>query len=105
MFEDWPDNFDPPSYMEVDPPSPVTVDLAAAIPTAARVFRRDQLPLRIKSGGLDLTGRIPGLLHAWARSADGTWIGLVEFVVSTGNKRGRLKMRQWCPRRALEQQE
>ena len=104
MFEEWPTSevLGPPFRMVVDPPEPVTVDLDIAIPSTAPGFGGSRMPLRVTAGGLVLSGRIPGLLHAWARSADGTWIGLVEMTVTTGNKRGKLPMLQWCPRRALE---
>ncbi|WP_280255473.1 hypothetical protein [Nocardia wallacei] len=102
MFEDWIDPFDPPLRRVVDPPAPVLVDLATAIPTGNdRPFGRNRIAMRIKAGGLVVTGQTPGQLHAWARAADGTWLGLVEFVLTTGNQRGTLPVRQWCPAKAL----
>ncbi|MCX4098350.1 hypothetical protein [Nocardia sp. alder85J] len=57
--------------------------------------------MRIKAGGLDLTPTVPGLLHAWVRATDGTWFGLVEVVIHTGNGRGRLRVTQLCPPEAI----
>ncbi|MFG3524899.1 hypothetical protein ACGF5S_31900 [Nocardia nova] len=102
MFEDWPDTFTPSLRREVDPPQPVLVDLAKAIPSSGnRPFGRNHIPMRVKAGGLVLTGKTPGRLRAWARVADGAWLGLVEFVLVTGNQRGRLSVMQWCPQAAL----
>lgn len=39
--------------------------------------------MKVKAGGLRLTDDVPGLLHAWARVADGSWFGLVEMVLWT----------------------
>ncbi|MEV6070037.1 hypothetical protein AB0L82_26125 [Nocardia sp. NPDC052001] len=101
MFERWPDEFEPPLRRVVDPPTPVTVDLAAAIPTHPGNASANALPMRVRAGGLDMTGTAPGLLHGWARTRDGAWIGLVEFAIETGNRRGTLEMRQWCSQRAI----
>ncbi|MDN2495963.1 hypothetical protein FHY52_04520 [Nocardia nova] len=57
----------------------------------------------IKAGGLVVTGQTHGYLHAWARAADGTWLGLVEFVLMTGNQQGRVRVPQLVPARALRQ--
>ncbi len=81
---------------------PVVVDLGQAVPTLQAAFGPKQsVPLRVSSGGLRFTGNVPGLLHAWARSWNGVWLGLVEFTASTGNGRGQLAMRQWCPEHSL----
>lgn len=102
MFEDWPDRFTPPLRREVNPPQPVLVDLAKAIPISHRgPFGRNRLPMRVTAGGLILTGQTPGRLHAWARTSDGPWLGLVEFVLVTGNQFGRLPVTQWCQQEAL----
>ncbi|GAB4590267.1 hypothetical protein [Nocardia sp. IFM 10818] len=101
MFEKWPEQFTPSLRRAVDPPVAVLVDLGVAIPTDGHVFRRDELPMRVKAGGLSLSGLVPGRLWAWARVNDGSWLGLVSFTVSTGNDHGRLEMTQWCPARAL----
>ncbi|WP_233434637.1 hypothetical protein [Nocardia yamanashiensis] len=100
MFEKWPEQFTPSMRRPVDPPLAVLVDLGVAIPTDG-VFRRDHLPMRVKAGGLNLSGRVSGRLHAWARVNDGSWLGLVSLSVSTGNDHGRLDITQWCPARAL----
>lgn len=57
--------------------------------------------MRVKAEGLDVAGAVPGLLYAWARATDGTWLGLVAFAIPTGNRKGRVEARQWCPAGAL----
>lgn len=101
MFDDWPDEFQPSMRRRVDPPTPVWVDLAAAIPTQQASFGRNQLPLRVKAGGLKLSDSVPGELHAWARADNGAWIALVAFEMLTGNQRGRVPTIQWCPASAV----
>ncbi|NKY88316.1 hypothetical protein [Nocardia veterana] len=51
----------------------------------------------IKAGKFVVTGQ----LRAWAGAADGTWLGLVEFVLTTGIQQGRVRVRQLVPGRAL----
>ncbi|MGW5514278.1 hypothetical protein [Nocardia africana] len=102
MFEDWPDPFN--LRRVLDPPAPVLVDLATIFPTGAdqgRPFGRNHIAMGIKAGGLVVTGQTTGRLLAWARAADGTWLGLVEFMLTTGNQQGRVPTRQWVPGRAL----
>jgi hypothetical protein len=102
MFEEWPDPFN--LRRVLDPPVPVLVDLDTIFPTGAdigRPFGRNQIAMGIKAGGLVVTGQTPGRLHAWARATDGTWLGLVDFVLTTGNQQGREPARQWVPARAL----
>ncbi|MEV6279317.1 hypothetical protein [Nocardia sp. NPDC051832] len=101
MFGYWSDDFTRPLRRVVDPPQPVLVDLSIALP-AAGAFRRDSVSMRVKAGGLHLAvGTVPGLLYAWARCTDGAWLGLAGFAIPTGNGRGRVETRQWCPARAL----
>jgi len=57
--------------------------------------------LRIRAACLDLTGTTTGQLLAWVRLTDATWIALVDFTATTGNRRGHLPMRQWVPARAV----
>ncbi|MFI6996655.1 hypothetical protein [Nocardia sp. NPDC050175] len=85
----------------VDPPVAVVVDLGQAIPTRSLHFGANKLPMRVRAGGLDLSGSVPGLLHAWARATDGGWLGLITFTVTTGNRHGSLEVRQWCVQQAI----
>lgn len=101
MFDDWPDSFEPTARRVVDPPVAVTVDLGLAIPTAGSKFGANELPMRVRAGGLRVSGQVPGTLFAWARTSSGDWLGLAEFTISTANERGRLPMKQWCSQRAL----
>jgi hypothetical protein len=102
MFDEWPEEFSPSLRRVVEPPLPVVVDLGQAISTQRATFgAKKSVPLRVSSGGLRLAGNVPGLLHAWARAWNGVWLGLVEFTASTGNGRGQLIFRQWCPEHSL----
>ncbi len=101
MFEHWPEKGEFALHRVVVPPMPVLVDVAAAIPTYPRMADHEAVAGQVRAGGLEITGRIPGRLHVWARAADGTWLGLVEFELRTGNGRSRLPVTQWCPAHAL----
>ncbi|MFE5290304.1 hypothetical protein ACFRAQ_35590 [Nocardia sp. NPDC056611] len=102
MFEHWPDAT-PSLRREVTPPRPVLIDLGTAIPTHSPAFGANETPLRVRAGGLELTGQVPGYLHAWARSRDGDWIALVSLTVKTSNRQGSMEIQQWCSQRALTQ--
>lgn len=105
MFEGWEEEFVPSMRRELDRPRKVLVDLSVAMPTHSPAFRRDQIPMRVKIGGLNLMTTVSGELLAWVRSADGGWLGLVSFVLTTANGKGRLPVTQWCPAKALVQQD
>ncbi|MBH0776560.1 hypothetical protein [Nocardia bovistercoris] len=101
MFEYWNDGFSSSLRRVVDPPLPVLVDLGMAIPTHGASFRAEAVTMRVKAGGLHVAGSVPGLLYAWARTTDGSWLGLVGFAIGTGNRKGRVEVRQWCAAQAL----
>ncbi|WP_245552206.1 hypothetical protein [Nocardia aobensis] len=102
MFEDWPEEFSPSLRRTVVPAAPVVVHLGQAITTDTPTgFGRNKITMKVKAGGLRLTDDVPGLLHAWARVADGSWLGLVEMVLWTGNGHGKLPVTQWCPASAI----
>ncbi|MCX4097912.1 hypothetical protein, partial [Nocardia sp. alder85J] len=102
MFEDWPDAFQPSPRRVIDPPRPVMVHLPTLLPAnAPRGFGQDKILMRVKAGGLDLTCTVPGLLHAWVLGNEGTWYGIVELIVYTGNGHGRLRVTQLCPASSL----
>ncbi|QIS13633.1 hypothetical protein [Nocardia arthritidis] len=100
VFEYWCEAESASFRRVVDPPRPVWVNLGVAIPTHG-AFRADAVSMRVRSDALHLAGSVPGLLYAWARCTDGSWLGLVQFSVSTRNKRGRIETRQWCSGKAL----
>ncbi|MGV9408614.1 hypothetical protein ACWDOP_01765 [Nocardia sp. NPDC003693] len=103
MFENWPEpSVGPSPRRVVQPPVPVTVDLGLAIFTDGTHFGANELPLWVRSGGLLVTGRSPGLLLAWARTSSGDWLALVELTLLTANGFGHVPTRQWCTRRAVE---
>ncbi len=83
---------------------PVLVDLNIALAPGPG-FRRDAISMRTKTAGLDTTATVPGLLHAWARTTTGAWIGFVRLGIPTGDRRGYVETRQWCPARALTRRE
>ena len=96
MFETWPTQFDPPPHRTVDPPTPVLVQLSAAIARTPTKLGTG-LPMRVRASGLDLDQTVPAKLHAWARVSTGDWLALLTFRVTTGNKMGYLDIQQWCP--------
>lgn len=102
MFDNWVDAFPAaPARRYVVPPRAVVVHLGEAM---ARDYRPTvaPLPLRVRAGGLNLIGDVPGTLHAWVRLASGTWLGLCAFTVRTVNECGELDVRQWVPASAIE---
>ncbi|MET9031156.1 hypothetical protein ABZW96_37025 [Nocardia sp. NPDC004168] len=98
MFEEWADQFDPPSYHVIDPPRRVMIDLGQFI-LAPESFARG-VPLRVRNGVV-VDREYTSALHAWARTSSGGWIAFVTCVVLTGNGKGRIWMRQWCSRQAV----
>lgn len=88
-----------PSYHVIDPPRRVIIDLGRLI-MAPKDFGGN-VSLRVRSGGLSLTGTTPGLLHAWARTSTGGWLALVSCAVTTGNRQGRVQVQQWCSEQAV----
>jgi len=89
-----------PSYREVTPPQPVTINLDQALARDNPSLRTTN-PLRVTAAGLRLTGYCSGHLHAWIRLTTGTWLGLCSFVAHSGNDRATLEMRQWLPASAI----
>lgn len=65
MFDDWLERFTPPLRRVVDPPRAVLVDLGQAIPThAPNGFGRNEVAMRIKAGGLNISGTVPAYCEA-----------------------------------------
>lgn len=102
MFENWDGEFSSPLRRVADRPKPVLVELGKAIVTHSP-FRKEGVGLRVKAAGLDLKQTVPGLLYAWARAADGTWLGLCAFRIPTADGRGHVDAQQWCPAPALSE--
>ncbi len=75
-----------PSYREVTPSQPVTINLDQALARDNPPLRTVN-PLRVTAGGLRLTGYCPGQLHAWVRLNTGSWLGECTFTVHSGNHR------------------
>lgn len=57
---------------------PVWVDLDIAFPLPAGHRRR------VVAHGLDLRGRVPGMLKRWVRGGRGEWLGLVYLQLRDG---------------------
>jgi len=84
-----------PSYREVTPAQPVSINLDQALARDNPSLRTTN-PLRVSAGGLRLTGYCPGRLH--------TWMGECTFTVHSGNRRAALELRQWLPASAITPQ-
>nr|WP_238391491.1 MULTISPECIES: hypothetical protein [unclassified Mycolicibacterium] len=69
------------------------VDTARAFPPVG--FRRDQLPMWVKAGGLYLDPWMPGRQTAWLRRSDGGWLAVVTVEASSGNSLSHLTMQLW----------
>ncbi len=89
-----------PSYRQVTPPQPVSINLDQALARDNPPLRTVN-PLRVTPGGLRLTGYCPGQLHAWVRLTTGTWLGFCSFVAHSGNHRATLELCQWLPASAI----
>jgi len=89
-----------PSYREVTPPQPVTINLDQALARDNPPLRTVN-PLRVTAAGLRLTGYCLGQLHAWVRLNTGSWLGECTFTVHSGNHRAALDFRQWLPSSAI----
>ncbi|KAB7755181.1 hypothetical protein [Mycolicibacterium mucogenicum] len=72
---------------------PVMVNTARAFPPAG--FRRDELPLWVKAGGLHLEPWMRGRQTAWLRRADGGWLAVVTIQAGSGNNKSRIAMQLW----------
>ena len=57
--------------------------------------------MRVRAGGLSLDHTVPGMLHAWARTNQGDWLGYCTFTVTTSNGHGYMEVTQWCPSGAI----
>ena len=106
MFERWPNVFSPPTRRILDPPMSVMIDLARLIDnTSDSPFRAEAVPIRVKSEGLDLNGRVPGELHAWARTTSlhlasrstgwGRRCSPLKGRMQRGDRRGSERTHEW----------
>ena len=102
MFEEWLCLGDPPTRRVVDPPIAVVVNVSTVMDNPDDKFRSDNVSMRVKMEGISTNCEVTrGLLHAWVQSTRGGWWGLMSFELATGNGKGRLAMRQWCPARSF----
>ncbi len=63
---------DDPLFRKITPPKAVWINLAAAYPIRPERGR-------YVSGGVNLTDRVAGLLHIWAVTTSGHWVGWVTY--------------------------
>jgi len=99
-FASWPDDFERPNRIPVNPPRTVIVDLAAILPPNTAPTRG--LPMRVVQAGLRLAGDQAAELLGWARLNDGRWVALVRMEVPVaGGRHGVLPMLQWVPAAAV----
>jgi hypothetical protein len=73
MFDQWYNDDQYPTLYRVD--RDVVVDTSRLFPRSA--VRRDELPLWVKSFGLQLEPWMPARQLAWIRRADGGWLAIV----------------------------
>jgi len=62
--------------------------------------RAASVPLRVRKGGLRLSGEPPRHLLRWARVSDGWWLALVQVTTEAGAY-ASLEMVQWVSSRAV----
>ena len=59
------------------------------------------MPLKVRSEGLAMDVKAPGLLHAWVKTSRGQWLCCLSFDIPIGNGKGFLRLeQQWCPAEA-----
>lgn len=90
-----------PVPIERPPLTPVWVLLDALC------VRVPGMPHRLVPDGVDMTGRVRGLLVSWHATAKGDWLALVNFSVPYADEhRGKLKLtHQLVPAYALQPRE
>ncbi|OZD06500.1 hypothetical protein CH275_09785 [Rhodococcus sp. 06-235-1A] len=103
LYENWPVTFEPPTRRIVDPPQRVLVSVALTVAGSSGGSFRDGVPLKVRSEGLSMDVKAPGLLHAWAKTSRGQWICCLSFQIPIGNGKGFLQLdHQWCPADAAQ---
>lgn len=70
-----------------DPPRPVWLDVARALPPSR--VRNDDVPLRVRAAGIDLARVLPGSLLAWHRTNTGDWFAEVRTTLVNRTERGQ----------------
>ncbi|KZM70436.1 hypothetical protein [Nocardia terpenica] len=73
----------------------------------ALYVRPPALPTRFNGAGIDMTGEVRGMLREWVPTADGGWVGIVNFDVPyvDGRDRPRPARDQLVPSYALRLRE
>jgi hypothetical protein len=97
MFDHWFNDAEYPTLYEVA--RDVVVDTSRLFPRSA--VRRDELPMWVKSFGLQFEPCMPARQAAWIRRADGGWLALVAMPARSGNGRSTITMPFWLPPEGL----
>ncbi|MBP2473961.1 hypothetical protein JOF53_002833 [Crossiella equi] len=81
---------------------PVWVDLEELYRHSFTGARRSE-SLLVRQQGLVLSGQVPGTLHAWLRTEQGYWAGLVSYQLAAraGAPVPALELKYLAPPRAL----
>ncbi len=78
----------------------VTVDGHQAFPSVG-LRRLTGVSMATRAYGLRVDPMMDGQLRVWLAVFDGTWLGGVDVVMHSGNRRSELPMRLWLPPSAL----
>jgi hypothetical protein len=97
MFDSWESSGQFATLFRVD--REVRVDVARVFPATAT--RKDELPLWVRAGGLQLEATMAARQVAWIRTSTGGWVAYVQMPAASGNGRSRLTMDLWVPADAL----
>lgn len=66
-------------------------------PTRFDTFRSDQVPMWLKSTGLQIEPIMRGRQVAWVRRATGGWLAVCEVPAGSSNGQSHLTMQLWLP--------
>lgn len=80
-------------------PIPVWIDLVHALPP--RRMRMSQVPLRVRSAGIDNSATVPGELLAWHQTTTGDWWALTRFTATNRTEKAHLDLTQLVPARSV----
>ncbi|NKR30070.1 hypothetical protein GS966_25730 [Rhodococcus hoagii] len=95
-IDGWVETFpETPALRRLKRPIPVVVDISRVLPGNAGFTRADGLPLRVRSGGIQLESSMCATLCSWLRVADGRWLAQVCVPAASVNGHSRLDLWLW----------